>query len=369
MKFPILYHKAKDNSIRIWEIWTEDNVIFTKHGHQDGKQQISEKKSEGKNIGRSNETTPAEQAALEAESIWKKKTDKGYKENPDDLDDFKPLPMLAKKLDDKRKAKLEYPVWVQPKLDGVRAFIQVFPGQPVKITSRNGKVYDIPHISDAIPTDNIPGDGYILDGEVYVHGMTFQQVVRLVKKNRPESIQLQFHMYDYILVDDETDYTQRARMRQSAKWFLEHSVEDDFPVVETVSVIAENEAEIYEAHKKFIAEGYEGSIVRTNDNIYQFGFRSNGLLKLKDFLDDEFKIVGYSNGIGKFEDCVIWRCVTKEGKEFNVTPKGTFEERKQFLTDADQYVGQFLTVRYFEETEDNIPRFPVGVGVRLSQDM
>ena len=80
MKFPILYKKNKDNSIQKWQIWTTDHdaIIYTEYGKIEGKIQLTSKIAKGKNTGKSNETTSAEQAESDAQSMWNKKKDKGY---------------------------------------------------------------------------------------------------------------------------------------------------------------------------------------------------------------------------------------------------------------------------------------------------
>jgi DNA ligase-1 len=126
---------------------------------------------------------------------------------------------------------------------------------------------------------------------------------------------------------------------------------------------------VIEYQKKFVEAGYEGAIVRNGKGLYREGYRSPDLLKVKTFSDDEFTIVGWKTGKGKFECCPIFRCVTAEGKEFDVTPKGTAEERSEMLRQADEIVGQLMKVKYFAYSPDGIPLFPVGLSLRFPEDM
>jgi len=61
---------------------------------------------------------------------------------------------------------------------------------------------------------------------------------------------------------------------------------------------------------------------------------------------------------------VIWKCKTKEGKEFEVRPVGTVESRSELLKNASKCIGKFLTVTYQELSEFGVPRFPVGKTIR-----
>src|SRR5690554_2496327 len=74
--FPTLYKKNSKGKIQTWDIgvlnFGDMARIIIKYGQQGGKiQETSDDIKEGKNLGKSNETNPFEQACLEAESKWK----------------------------------------------------------------------------------------------------------------------------------------------------------------------------------------------------------------------------------------------------------------------------------------------------------
>jgi DNA ligase-1 len=121
--------------------------------------------------------------------------------------------------------------------------------------------------------------------------------------------------------------------------------------------------EIETKHKQFLAEGWEGTMVRNIDSLYQKNKRSYDLLKHKEFLDSEFEVVGWKSGKGKFENVptFLLRC---DGGEFEAVPKGDQELREFYLENADSYIGQKATIRFFEYTADGIPRFPVLIDFR-----
>ncbi len=128
MNFPTLFGRSTNGKIKQWNISVlqmGDNSCYieTEHGYQGGKKQLDQRLiSEGKNIGRSNETTPYEQACLEAKSAHSRKKDDGYVEDISaipSVSDGMFLPMLAHRYD-KHSKKIKFPCWVQPKLDGVR---------------------------------------------------------------------------------------------------------------------------------------------------------------------------------------------------------------------------------------------------------
>ena len=79
METKLLYGLDKSGKYKVWSIWTEGPELYIMHGAENGKMQAKCEIVQGKNIGRSNETSPEQQAELEAESRYKKQLDKGYR--------------------------------------------------------------------------------------------------------------------------------------------------------------------------------------------------------------------------------------------------------------------------------------------------
>ena len=113
-------------------------------------------------------------------------------------------------------------------------------------------------------------------------------------------------------------------------------------------------------HQEFLDEGYEGSILRAND-IYKHG-RSYGLMKFKDFSDDEATIVGYEVGQGKREG-TLGKFVMKDddGVEFGCPPgKGyTYKDLADMLDNIQDYLGKRATFTYFQRTNAGSYRHPL----------
>ena len=99
MSLPTLYKMDSSKKIRVWSITTEGDTYSVSHGALGGAQQSTLVTCEGKNIGRSNETTGESQAISEAQGLWNKQKDrKGYTV---EIPTTQPnLPMLAHKYKD-----------------------------------------------------------------------------------------------------------------------------------------------------------------------------------------------------------------------------------------------------------------------------
>ena len=364
-KLETLYHQGKTGAIVQWDIWTEDADICTEYGQIGGKMQTSRKTATPKNVGRANATSANEQAVLEAKAMHKKRLDGKYSLTIEDAKKEVFLPMLAASFD-KRKDKVTYPVDVQPKLDGVRC-LAYWDGGSVKLMSRGGKQWNCcDHIIEELETV-LPKD-WVLDGELYIHGKTFQEITKLVKKLRPESVNVQFHVYDVPRTDEDNRGEWDEHRIEALADFRDASIDcKSVVVVETHQ--ANSEDEVYKLQSEYLEDGYEGAIVRERDGEYKFGYRSNKLLKVKNFMDEEYKITDFTTGVGRFEGSIVWICETKKGQPFKVVPQGTMEERQETYQNADKHIGELLKVKYFELTDDGIPRFPVGLGIRLTEDM
>jgi len=354
---PPLYAKAATGSVVTWQCWVRGHMVWCQWGQEGGQMQQSSFACEAKNTGRANATTAGEQAIKEAIAKWKKQIKKKYHVNRSFVDNLNVKPMLAKDFKG-RKAKIEYPVQVQPKYDGVRCLAFRQNGKVI-LQSRGGDPYDVQHIVDEL--ERVLPEDVVLDGELYVHGMSLQQITSLVKKPKEDSGLLTYNVYDItrLSVQDEI-WSTRCR-RKSDFFAMNRGL---ITVRQCQEFSALNEDDVKTAHDVFVKQGYEGAIIRLPNGVYRFGYRSSELLKLKDFKDAEFKIVGWARGKGKFHNVPTFRCVTKKGKEFDATPVGNETHRRALLKKADKLIGKMLTVKFFDYTDDGIPHFPVALGVR-----
>lgn len=354
-----LYGKASTGKIKVWNIWVERSregnaTIVTEHGYEDGKmQRATVKVTSGKNIGRSNETTPYEQAVLETTSKWKKKQDKKYSVDKKDLNKKRPpLPMLAHNYK-KRGKDIEYPAYAQPKLNGLRMLSEFLDGgDKVSYNSRGAKKFTtLDHLTKGILSLGLRDTP--LDGELFNRELTFQEITSAVKRKQESTARIQFWVYDLIL---NIPFVERLKLLRSLK------LQDPLVLVFTAEV--KDEAEMLKMHNQFVQEGYEGTIIRNRAGVYQIDHKSKDLQKYKDFHDEEFEIIGGKQGVGRDEGAVTWKCITKDGNEFDARPKGTMEQRREWWENVDKYVGKHLTVQYQALSDEGTPLFPVGLAIR-----
>jgi DNA ligase-1 len=348
MIFPKLYKYTTLGQVQSWQIFTSGNTYWTEEG-------INElTKSDptvcvGKNIGKTNETSPEEQAKLEAQAKWQKKIDKGYNEVLTKEKKFFE-PMLAHEYDKYKKLLFTVPTFIQPKLDGVRCYMD-----DRKLMTRAGK--------PIVSCEHLIFNFFGLDGELYNHDLKedFNKIISLVRKTKPtqedldESEKLvQFWIYDYPYWKDKV-FSERYRMLKSD--FNEmYQYNKHLKLVPTYQI--KSEKELLEYHEKFISEGYEGSIIRMDLGEYE-NKRSKQLLKYKNWMDNEFTIIDVSPGTGNRANAANTLSVQlSNGVICKPTMTGTEEYMTQVLKDKDRIIGLQATVKYFGVTPDGNLRFP-----------
>ena len=334
-----LYKLDTKKKVRILILSTDDETLIQESGLLDGKLTVNTRICKPKNTGKVNATTAEEQAEVELLSIKERKLREGYFLTVEEAqNNIVLLPMLAVKAD---LSKLEYPVFVQPKADGMRCF-----GTSSKKMSRKNKEIET---LDHIDLTFLSLDEQ-LDGEVYAHGQTFQDNMKLIKKYREGLTEaVKYHVYD--LPSHPGVFSERydALLRLTIN-------RDNIIPMPTYTV--QNEGELLQYHDKFLRKGYEGTMIRTNSTSYEFNKRSKSLMKLKDFIDEAYEIIDVVPSDRIPEQGVVV-CRMDDGQIFNCGMKMSHKERELALINKQDFIGKTAEVRFFEFSDKGIPRFPV----------
>ena len=340
---------------RLWKVAVENRgdlwVLIKEYGIEGGKIQHKENTVKGKNIGRSNETSPKQQAEKEAAALWKKQKEKGYAERDQVAEKVTAvfLPMLAHpyKLFKKR---LKSNVYVQPKIDGIRMLAQLNERDEIILKTRTGKIIEgFPKIRKALE-EVIPSQAIIMDGEMFAPGISFEQLCSDFKMGKET---LTYHVFDFY--DDELQETTFHERLPVLKAMM-CGLDDVTQIIETHLVM---NTRIEEFHDQFVEQGWEGIMIREQDSKYTVGRRSRSLLKWKYMATDEFKVRNHCTDKDGF---INWICQTWSNKVFRVVPNGT--RKKLSAKEASEFHGEMLTVQYQNLTDKGVPRFPVGLGFR-----
>lgn len=369
-----LYKQDSKGKTRSWQVETDGARYRTIAGLEDGKSVVSEWTDvEGKNIGRSNETTPEEQCQAEVNSLYTKKMDKHYVTDLGAIKEERAYfeVMLANdytKLNEKKLAKLFPPgtrIFTQPKLDGVRG-----PTSSAGTFSRGGNEFKtVRFLQEQLQDVWQYYRDLVLDGELYNHDYRddFNEIISCIKREKPDEADIakarelaQFHVYDCFSpwLPNATFAERQEILDDVFKYYIKEGSSIHRVRTDEVTTLVETDP-LFDEYQSL---GYEGQMIRGNDP-YKHK-RCDTLLKRKDFMDDEFEIVELQEGKGNWSGAVKHvECKLPDGRTFGTGVRGT----KTVLTDLWQFVQAGETpyktakVRFQHYTPDGVPRFGVTV--------
>lgn len=385
----ILYQLNSAGKVKVWmieviKISPALSNIVIHHGQQGGKMvEDVTPITEGKSAGRSNATSIYEQAVKDAETEFNKKVKKGYVEDINNIkakgethsinEPMKGFPyhpkgkaMKGKTLDELNLRGKK--VGIQRKLDGWRARIKVTPTEVVFYSSSGDIIPTFEHVEESLRETydrlKLSGD-IVLDGEFYSMKLGFQTVasacgtrVHITPEKKALRDQIEFHLFDIV---SDLPYAEGWQNRRNViKPFYGGPIKK----VETFYEICED-AMIQTYLEKFLQEGFEGVMIRTLDQPYEFK-RTKQLTKFKPYIDEEYQVIGFKRSItgdtlGSLE------CVMENGTKFFANPMGeigTDVARKEIWDNQQNYIGKWLNCRFMEYTEvdsgsgSGVPRHP-----------
>lgn len=396
MKHETLYKRTKTGKIQYWAIETRSSDLLERVQIRKESGQLGTKSPivhletvRGVNIGKSNETTPTEQAEAQALSDWKRKHDDGYKTRHDlninisgdlmhwsfnyvnyktltealeaALPQFNSdangnvLPMLAKSDNWTPGPKNKYPMIMEDKLDGNRTTIVMTPSDTYAL-SRTGKPQkNLEHLIEALNTNYPPHTRtatQILDGEVYLHGLPLEEINEAIKAANENTSKLEFWVYDLPLLKD----TQMTRS-VVVKKFVEALNHPLFRRVTTQ--IAHSDAEVIAYSEQRVELKYEGIMIKDPEGTYQQGQRSSFWRKLKEWEDNEYEVISYILGQRGAQD-LKFICINADGLRFEVTMNGTKASKEKIVANVQSYIGKMLTVKHKGYTKYGIPNHAKG---------
>lgn len=353
MSFPTLYGLAKTGKIKQWSVSVEGSLITVLHGQVGGK--LTEQVTpihEGKNLGKANETTPSQQAKMEAGSKWNKQYDKDYRESVEEIP-TSTLPPLAKKYQDESD-KLGDEWDTLCKLDGVRCTIFWNNGNPI-FQTRGGNAYPtIQAIADELYEKVWQSSpDHVVDCELYRHGMYLEDIVACVKKHNKDTDKIHCHVFD-IYDPEKPDMVWEDRYSEYIDLI---GLGNNVRVHAVYAIRTYSDEELKKYHELCVQENYEGVICRKLDSKFVFGHRTSDFQKYKIPMDKEFKVVRFDvdkNGCA-VPWCRIDTPVSKGNGEFKAPLIGTREYQQRVYLNKDEFIGKYLKVVFEKYSKYGVP--------------
>lgn len=339
--------------------------------------------------------TVKEQLLLQFNSETKKQLDKGYKEvekhpNKYTEEELQAIygdvkmrkgatvkPMLAKQEKDVKNRKIFDSEWyISRKINGVRALIY-YDGEHIRTSSRGATNYDIAiiHIIQHPILEEFFNNHptAILDGEVFKAGYSLNRISGICRSQQTvnDGKDLQFYWYD--IVDLEQPFSERWKTMNKWKEELQLSEFDPYKDFSDSELhiqflpqqIISGFDNMKKLHDKWVSEGWEGAVIRNPNSVYKPGCRGNDWIKIKEYFEAEYPIVGLAEGLRDEDMCFILE--TSSGQRFNCKPMGDREQKKWYRDHIDELIGKNLTIKYFEISGvdgSDVPQQPVGLVIR-----
>jgi ATP-dependent DNA ligase len=320
----------------------------------------------GKNLYKKNATNTFTQALRDALSKYNSKLKMVVHEHANVSEPSESLPPMLSQIYKDKKLKN---VYMQPKLDGIRAVSSKMDTNAIMYSRKKilfpGLNYIKDELSPIFKSYWESGVQLYLDGEIYKHGMRLQDISGISRKEDNE-VKLEYHIYDCIVRNS-------PKMKFSERIAIVDKIfgENNFTYCKKVeTVFAKDNDDIDKIYKDYLSKDYEGAMIRL-DEPYRYGhggYHSNVLLKMKPVMDAEFKIIGYTKAEkGRASESIMFICKTSEGHTFNITPSLTTKERETLLKKMSEietngkshfdnhWLDQSLIVYFDDLSKDGIP--------------
>lgn len=362
-----LFTRDSRGSVRTWLMETKDDSYRTVSGIHNVPSSVVQSEwtvCAGKNLGKSNATTAAQQALKEVESRYTKQLKTGYFEEESEVDETQYVePMLAKSYEDYR-SKLDFVAqkWIlNVKYNGLR-MVATKDG----LFTRKGERYvSVPHIEAALEPFFRKYPNAVLDGECFneQYRQELNEIVKLARKTKnvndadltKSERMIRFYVYDGY--GFTTNLNEAAPYFKRKAWIDSNVVEKYQYMTHVPEWDIQSEAHMTELYTNIVAEGHEGAILRLASMPYEHK-RSKNLLKVKPLEDAEFVITNIQEGAGNWSGkAKIISLRDSNGKEFDATFKGTMEDAATFLKVKNKWIGKEVTVQFNGYTGLKTPQF------------
>lgn len=290
-------------------------------------------------------------------------------------------PMLAPN-DKVDLSSIGYPLLASYKLDGIRCIFK--DGQ---MLSRSLKpIRNVQLQKRFAHLIKKSSSGIILDGELYSHDLTFQQITHFVMSEDtgdelPESIK--FHCFDF-LIDDNRSVEFQFRVNQYAKM-----LKDDKKCVCVGQTLVRNKIEVEDMFEDALKAGYEGLILKNPNGEYKFGrgtINEGLIFKVKPFQTYDLPIMdvfermentseSHTNELGHSQKShciadmkptgIAAGFVTEyNGMPMKVTLTGDEAFRRGIWQNRKKYIGKIMEARAMSLGSKDVLRHPTFVRFR-----
>jgi hypothetical protein len=289
-------------------------------------------------------------------------------------------PMKCQKF---KEGVVKYPAFAQPKLDGLRCVLRwetwtegegLFKQEMygAKLRTKEGLEYYMPHITNYLNKNQFYKDDLelVYDGELYCHKMPLNQIKAscpminsrgTLSNPSGKPTDISFWVFDLAI----PDLTQDIRLKLQT----ESNIYGTY-IGYVHNTIIHNDEDAMKVRDAWIADGFEGTVIREMDAGYAFGFRPSFIRKFKTHMDSEFLIIDL---IPKPSDSSLPLFILKNDindELFECNPSGNWEYQRDLMQNNHELIGMYATVRYRERTgtEKKLPFHANVIAIRKTKN-
>lgn len=276
---------------------------------------------------------------------------------------IKPFAVSLAKPYDPAKHELNGRWIVEPKLDGLRMIVV----DGVAYT-RNGRVIEtVGHILDELGSSFF--DHWVLDGELMGAGDFDEASGTMRRKGGITNYDIYYNVFDII---DKNDW---SRQETAPLWLRKENLLKEIKPSKHIRIVQWHELPEDPTPKmlfddfrdKMIEDGYEGAMLKNIDAQYHFE-RSDDLLKLKDFTDDDCIVTDWYEGKGRHKGRLGGIVVELDGIKTKVGSGFSDKQRDELWTRRASLAGMVAEVQYQNKTSGGSLRFPVFIKFRQDKE-
>jgi DNA ligase-1 len=282
---------------------------------------------------------------------------------------------------------LPMPCLVSTKLDGIR---MMTPGGHPQ--TRSGKPPANKRVDELMAHPLLANlDGELIAGAANAEDV-FNRTTRVVARHDAPINDLTFHVFDWV-GDPELPFKDRLEIAEER---VVLAAAAGLPVLVVPHFLVRSELELEKTYLRFLAEGYEGAMVRHPEGQYKNGrstARQGWLTKIKPFVDAEAVITAFEevqhneNAQERDELGFAKRSSAKAGQvggntlgaltvrsletgvEFSIGSGFTASQRGELWADRTNLIGKIVTYKSMTVGVVDKPRHPVFLRLRDGSDI
>lgn len=255
------------------------------------------------------------------------------------------------------------------KIDGCRN-LTIKQNGIVKMFTRNGK--QIEGFNNVIENiKRLPMDNIVFDGEIIGKDYTDTMNQLFAKGNNKQGTYMIFDMLtpeEFYNGESSFDYWTRKQGLINLRKSLNMQEFSSLHFVEPLAILDNPTIEQFnELMNKVVSDGFEGIMIKPLNSKYK-AKRSYDWQKLKPFMSDEFNIIGFENGDGKYKNTLGKVIIDVNGVQVGVGSGFSDSQRNEIWLNQNQYLGKQIEVQYQEKIEKTgALRFPTVKSIRLDK--